>query len=547
MVHPRSVPPASTGVTHARARELSVRELPALLERVHTDLVARRQVLDDLNVFPVPDGDTGTNLVLTVRSSLTALQAVEGASGATQSREVIRGAVRGARGNSGVILSQVIRAVVEELSGRTRIDAATYAEALQRAASLAYEAVAEPVEGTILTAIGAAARAARAAVDSGADLVQTSASTCEAVAEAVQASPRHLEILRRAGVVDAGARGFEVVLAAVHGHITGETWPVQLDARTPQVPVELEHPGGTSNPFEVQYLLDAADEHASEIRRALEGLGDSVVVVSDGGLLNVHVHTDRIGDAIELGLKYGRPSDIEVTHLEGQIAARPQLALAETGAVAVLDGPGVDGLVDGPYVETVATGTGQLPAVAALIRAIDRVPARAVLVLPGDRAAVSIAHQAVGELGPARRAHVIEAADTPPAVFAVIAVLDPDSPIEVARVAAEDAARAVRAGKVVIATQDERTSIGQVTAGQSLTVIDDEVVGADHDLVGASTLLAERLEVRTAELVTVLVGASVRSEERARILTHLEAVGAQAEIEVIDLGQHPVRLWVGVQ
>jgi uncharacterized protein len=530
---------------------LSARELPALLERVHDALTERRDVLDDLNVFPVPDGDTGTNMVLTMRSSLRALQDAGPASGTERSREVIRGAIRGARGNSGVILSQVIRAVVEELMGRPRIGATTYAAALEQASKLAYEAVADPVEGTILTAIRAAADAARAAVDDGADLYEVSARTCAAVAAAVEDTPNQLEVLRDAGVVDAGARGFEVVLSAVHGHLCGEAPPVRLDEPR-HVPLQRSGKGchvSLSNPYEVQYLLDAPDDRAAPLRSALEGLGDSVVVVAAGGLLNVHVHTAAIGPAIEVGLEQGRPSNIQVVHLGEQMASRHAANHVVVAAVAVLTGPGAIELADAPHVEVVDGAAGRLPSVADLLDAIDRTAAHTVLVLPGHRNAVATARQAAEE---AQRAHgrevtVIEAATTPPAVLAGLAVLDPDG--DAATVAAEvaEAASAVRVGEVVAATRSAETPIGSVTRGQPLAIVGGEVVAADNGPLAALREVATHLQVDRAEIVTVLIGDDVGDDERRLSVELVQELAPDAELEVVDARQWPTRYWVGVE
>ncbi len=529
---------------------LSVRELPALLERVHGALTERRDVLNDLNVFPVPDGDTGTNMVLTVRSSLSALHDARPAPGATLSREVIRGAVRGARGNSGVILSQVIRAVVEELTGQHRIDAATYADALGRARKLAYEAVAEPVEGTILTAIGAAAVTSRNAADAGEDLIGVSARTCAAVAEAVAATPEQLAVLRDAGVVDAGARGFEVVLAAVHGHLSGDTPKVQLDAPAHSEPrAERGCHRSLDHPYEVQFLLDAPDESSSEVRRSLEALGDSVVVVAAGGLLNVHVHTADIGAAIEVGIEHGRPSDIQVTNLGEQIARRAEGSHLAVAAVAVVSGPGAMELVRAPHVEVVDGAAGRLPSVADLVDAIDGCPARRVLVLPGHPNAVATAHQAaeLARRDGRREVTVVDPAVTPPAVLAALAVLDPTGDPDA--VAAEVAASAsgVRAGEVVAATRDADTPIGAVSAGQPLAVVDGEVILVDDDPLAVLRAVATRLEVGGAELVTLLVGDEVTWDEREAAGALLVELAGDAELEILDAGQAPVRYWVGVE
>jgi uncharacterized protein len=530
---------------------LSARELPALLDRVHAALTERRDALDDLNVFPVPDGDTGTNMTLTVRAGLEALQRAADAPPDEQARAVIRGAVRGARGNSGVILSQVVRAVVEVLTGHREIDAALYARALEEARKLAYEAVAEPVEGTILTAITVAAAAAAGAADDGLDLVAASARVVQATARAVERTRDQLDVLTEAGVVDAGARGFEVVLAAVHGHLTGEDAPVVRDEDRPHPERHGDDTchGSLQFRFEVQYLLDADDDVAGPLRHRLEVLGDSVVVVAAGGLLNVHVHTDDVGAAIEEGLRFGTPSEIEVTHFGDQIAAR-RLAHPPTqvGVVAVVPGPGIAALARDLGAVVVTGASGALPSVADLLNAVGDVRAERVAILPGHRNAVATAHKtvevAVAEGG--RPLDVIESATTPPAVLAALAVLDPMGPAD--RIVAELAATAaaVRSGEVVGAVRDAVTPVGRVRRDQPLAVRDGEVLGAFERPLEALTAVCEDLRVAEAEVVTLLLGAAVGADERAEAVACVEAL-VGGELEVIDAGCRPSRYWIGVE
>jgi uncharacterized protein len=535
---------------------LAARELPALFERVHAALAARRELIDDLNVFPVPDGDTGTNMTLTVRSGLDALTASRPPDAAEAARRVIRGSVRGARGNSGVILSQVVRAVVEVVTGHREVSADLYAQALTRARDLAYDAVAEPVEGTILTAIGASAAAARAAADAGASLVETSAAVCEATAAAVERTRDQLEVLRDAGVVDAGARGFEIVLSAVHGHLTGEEPPVRVDR-----PPVLEHQvaGGcradAGHPFEVQYLLDADDAVAPLLRDGLERIGDSVVVVAAGGLLNVHVHTALVGPAVELGLEHGRPSEIEVVHFGDQIAAREAAraregpaALPTVGVVAVLHGRGVIALARREGVVVVTGTSGSLPSVADLLGGIERADGEQVVVLPGHRNAVPTAHKAaeLAMVEDDRRVRVVEVATSPPAVMAAIAVIDRNADPDDVVADATAAAGEVRAGQVVAAVRDADTPIGSVRRGQPLAVRSGEVLAATADALEALEQLLGHLRAADAEVLTLLVGADVDADERAAAVELMRTTG-EAELEVIDAGQRPAWFWVGAE
>jgi uncharacterized protein len=537
---------------------LATRELPALLERVHASLEARRQVIDDLNVFPVPDGDTGTNMTLTVRAGLDALREEAPRSGRAASKVVTRGVLRGARGNSGVILSQVLRAVVEVVTGHREVDAALYAQALDRARDLAYEAVAEPVEGTILTAIAAAADAANEGVAAGHDLVGTSALICSRVAAAVEETTDQLAVLRDAGVVDAGARGFEVLVAAVHGHLTGQEPPVREDLPPPGV---RGSQGGCladlAFPFEVQYLLDARDRVAPLLRHELEGIGDSVVVVAAGNLLNVHVHTDDVGAAVEAGLEYGRPSRIEVVHFGDQIAGRtrsghglraPVPELPALGTVAVLDGTGVSVLARSLGAIVVRGTAGALPSVADLLDAIASSEAPDVLVLPGHRNAVPTALQAA-QLAAAEgdeRVRVIEEATTPPAVLAALAVVDATAPAEQVLADARAAAAQVRAGAVVAASRDAETPVGPVRRGQPLVVVDGEVRTVHEEPLEALVALGTALEVADAEVVALHLGGDVDAAEATAAVERLEGL-TDAEVEVLEAGQRPVRYWVGAE
>jgi DAK2 domain fusion protein YloV len=535
----------------ARGAPLSAAELPALLEHVHDALVERRDTLDDLNVFPVPDGDTGTNMLLTVRAGLEALRAAGSAPPSELATAVIRGAVRGARGNSGVILSQVVRAVVEVLATRREVDAATYARALQHARELAYSAVAEPVEGTMLTAIAAAADAAAAAVAEDADLVEVSDRVVRATAAAVERTQEQLDVLAEAGVVDAGARGFEVVVAAVHGHLTGQDPPVVHDEDRPHPSPSRDASchGSLDYRFEVQYLLDADDEVAPTLRHRLEVLGDSVVVVAAGGLLNVHVHTDDVGAAIEEGLRYGRPSEIEVTHFGDQIAAR-QVTHPPTrvGVVAVLHGPGICRLARELGAVVVEGTAGALPSVADLLNAIGDVRAERIAILPGHRNAVATALKAVdvavAEGG--RPLEVIEPASSPPAVLAALAVFAPtDDPDRVLSDLAA-AAAAVRAGEVVAAVRDADTPTGPVRRGQPLAVREGRVVGAFEDPLEALAAICDAVDAAQAEVVTLLVGAEVDDAERDAAIVCVRRV-AGGEVEVVDAGCRPSRYWVGAE
>jgi uncharacterized protein len=531
---------------------LSAAELPALLDRVHAALTVQRERLDELNVFPVPDGDTGTNMTLTVRAGLEALRDGDHADARAAARAVTRGAMRGARGNSGVILSQVIRAVVDVVLGHEVVDADLYAAALARCRELAYEAVANPIEGTILTVITAAAEEAASAAAEGADLVATSDRVCTVAHDAVAATRDQLEVLRDAGVVDAGARGFEVLLAAVHAHLTGQAPEAAEDH--PDVPSgpfqEDTCHGSLQFRYEVQYLLEADDDSAPVLRQRLELLGDSVVVVAAGGLLNVHVHTDDIGAAIEEGVRFGSPSDIAVTNFADQIAERRADApLATVGAVAVVSGSGALQLTRSLGAVPVDGAAGTLPSVADLLNASGEVRASTVVLLPGHPNAVATARQAsevaVAEGG--RPLEVVERATSLPAVLAALAVLDPAAPADRVLDDLTAAASAVRHGEVVTAIRDAETPVGTVQRGQPLAIVGGEVVAIAGDALAALGSVCTTLDLAGAELVTLLLGADAPGAEREHAEALVRSLAGDAEVEVVATEQRGTRYAVGAE
>ncbi len=477
-------------------------DLPALLRSMAAALSEAREEVDNLNVYPVPDGDTGTNLHATVQSAVEAVEALEAphASDADLAMAAARGALRGAAGNSGVIFSQVVRAIAEHLAERS-ITPARLADVLDRACALSYDAIAQPVAGTILTAMDAAAEAADECADSS-DLAESLMRVLGSVGDAVAATRDMLEANRRAGVVDAGARGFEVAIDGALAFLQGRTFrsvPPPPVRRTASDVVARES-GSLAYAYEVQYLLEASDDVAGPLRDELSSLGDSVVVVACGGLLNVHVHTNDVDDAIAAGAAHGDPSRVLVTSFEDQIAGTEPMAggpddpfdaiAPETGEsvrdavgyLAVVPGPGLVQLVQGMGAVAVDGAAGALPTVATVLNAVGSVAADEVVLLPGHPNVVPTMHQAsdvsVAEGG--RPLVVVDDAVSVPTVLAVLAVATTDE-LDLDTLA--DTARHVTAGEVVAAVRVADTPMGPVVEGQWLGLVDGRVVVVTDDVV----------------------------------------------------------------
>jgi DAK2 domain fusion protein YloV len=526
-------------------------DLPAILGCLEKAFAIARDEIDALNVFPVPDGDTGTNLLLTVRSALDALDDADDDTSLCDAAG--RGAVLGARGNSGVIFSQVIRALCEQLADDA-LEADDAMVVLRRARDLAYDAVADPVGGTILSAMDAAADV----IGTDGSLLAALDAAVSATGDAVAATRDQLEQNRTAGVVDAGARGFEVALQAMRAYVAGEDPPPRHPPPVRRVvgDVVVRESGSLEFEFEVQFLLEADDDVAPTVRRALEAIGDSVVVVACGGLLNVHVHTNDIGAAIEVGSDRGHVFRVQVTSFSEQIAHLPMqpgadAAAAATrpqrgfGVVAVLPGRRLGDLAREDGAVVVDAAAGALPTVANLVDAVRRAHADRVAILPGHHNAVPTARKAA-EL--AREdgldVTVVAEAVSVPAVLAALAMADPDDGVaDDLRAAAAD----VRAGEVVAAVRDADTPVGPVAEGQYLVVVGTDVVGYDDDPVAALQDLVARLCAGEPEVVTVLVGQDVAPAESHRAATAVERVCGDAEIDILDGGQRPARYVVGVE
>ncbi len=529
-------------------RAVTLDTLVDVVTTIEAALAIAREEVDGLNVFPVPDGDTGTNLVMTVRAALA--EVTEDADPATRATQIGHGAVRGARGNSGVIFSQVVRALLEHVTDEpfATDDLAGF---LTAARDLSYDAVGDPVQGTILTAMDEAVAAAERAQADHLDLPGALEQVTDAVALAVARTRDVLEANRLAGVVDAGARGFEVAMVALRAHLQGDEVPSQPPpVRRSQGAGDISRESGSLEyQYEVQYLLAAPDDRADVLRRELTGLGDSVVVVACGGLLNVHVHTNRVDEAVAVGEGLGTTERVEVHAFADQIdrpTVEPEVGHRAVGHVAVLPSTSLRDLVAGPGVAVVVGGPGTLPSVADLLAAAGRLDADEVVVLPGNRNAVPTARKAAevsrAEAGP--DLHVVAEAASAPAVLAALAVADEvDLDLELLATAAAD----VVAGEVVAAVRSATTPVGEVAMGDLLVVIDGEVVASSPDATAMRDRLLDDVLGRGAELVTVLAGVDTTREDRAAIAEAVRSRVPDAEVEVVAAALPTSRWLVGAE
>lgn len=479
-------------------------------------LAAAREEIDALNVYPVPDGDTGTNLYLTFEAALEHAEAATPELAAT-AEAMARGALLGARGNSGIIVAQMLRGVAEVLSrpGTSLVDGRALADGLAEAAAEAYRAVAQPVEGTILSV-------AKAAADAAQDRAKQPDSTLPAVAlaaaaaahEALDRTPDQLDVLKRAGVVDAGGRGLTVLLDAFDTVLTGRRplpRPRTVGTHTvpaPAVPAAEttdDQPDGPA--YEVMYLLDAPQPQVDELKRTLDGIGDSLVVSGAGEQWNVHVHTDDAGAAIEAGITAGRPHRISVTYLAVQHRA-PQEA-PERVIVAFAAGDGLAELFAEAGAVVVATATGHRPSTGEMLAAVDRgdvTRTSDVVILPNERDAVPVAEAAAAELRTHNRRATVIPTVAQVQGLAALAVHEPNRAFDSDVVAMTTAAGQTRHGAVTIAARQAVTMAGVCQPGDVLGVVDGDFAVIGSDLLDVATEVVARMLAAGGELVTVVTG-----------------------------------------
>jgi DAK2 domain fusion protein YloV len=573
-------------------------------------LRAHQHEIDELNVYPVPDGDTGTNLVLTMAAAQEALEhclaepsdappalpsdapsalpsdapsalpsdAPSALPSGTPTalaramRRMARGALLGARGNSGVIVSQILRGMADSFATSVTVRGSELARALRSATEAAYGAVARPVEGTVLSVVAAAAEGAgRIKSD---DLLAVARAAARSAGEALARTPQQLPALARAGVVDAGGRGLCLLLDALvdalaptaaetdraaagvsPGVATVDRAGVLGDHGASPHPHAGEQPpaGVGAFGYEVQYLLDADDPAVERLRGALDRMGDSLVVVGTGDgeppTWNVHVHVpaDRIGPAVEAGVGAGRPYRISVTPLQERIAERRRATGPgpdePRGAVVVAAGDGLTALFQAEGAVVVDRN----PSIGEMLAAITAADARSVVLLPNDANTHAVATAAAREAERAGIRVSVVPTRSPVQAVAALAVRDAGRPFADDVIAMAEAAGACRYGEVCTAQRAALTVAGPCRAGDLLGLVDGEVHVIGADLEDVSRRLLDRMLGGGGELATLVLGADAPDGLDERLREHITQTWPFVELQSYAGGQPRYHLLVGVE
>ncbi len=555
----------------------------AALRRViagfHAGLADHRQAIDDLNVYPVPDGDTGTNMTQTVQSVVESLEGVAD-DFEPLCAALAHGALMGARGNSGVILAQILRGVSgvlrDSAAAGAAPDAAVVARALAAASDGAYSAVASPTEGTILTVIREASQSAQAAAAAGGGLTEVLDAARERGHDALERTPEMLDVLAEAGVVDAGGAGllllFDACLAEVDGRPMPEA-PEPSAARARAATAAEARPVEGSSiadlRYEVMFLLDAPDASVDGFKAAWQQIGDSIVVVGGDGIWNCHIHTDDIGAAVEAGIAVGRPHRIEVTDLLDQAAEHSESFAApdqrpgpraggdeppaaarvveadRCSVVAVGAGGGVVEILTSLGADrVVAGGQSMNPSTAELLAAVDSLPTGHVVVLPNNKNIIAVAEQVDGETE--RTVRVVPTRSVVEGIASLMA-FSPEATAARNSESMAAAAASVSHGEVTQAVRDATSPAGPVAAGDWLGIGPDGIAAVERGTAAAAITLLEAIIDDGHELLTVLTGKDADAAATAAIVGHLAEHHPDMEVDVSEGGQPLYPYYFGLE
>lgn len=530
------------------------------------NIVRHKKEVDELNIFPVPDGDTGTNMSMTITAAAKLLaESEEGISVAEVSKMTSSAMLRGARGNSGVILSLLFKGIAEVLKESEEVDGVLFADALTLGVEYAYKAVMNPTEGTILTVARLAAEAARIAADVENDPIIVLGAACNAAEDALAQTPELLHVLKKAGVVDAGGKGlciiFEGMLSLLRDGVM-----INIDA-----PVEVkkentddffknaaaEFDSEINFTYCTEFIVgkndNATADSVAELRAYLEGIGDCVVVVEDDDIIKTHVHTENPGLALETALKYGQLLTVKVENMREQhrIAAEkheqelklleespePAEPEKEFGFVSVAAGEGLHELFEDLGVDRVVSGGQSMnPSTENLYNAIMAVPAKVVFVFPNNKNILMAARQAC-ELITDRKTVIIPTRTVPQGIAAMLAY-DEQATVELNIEYMMEAAKKILTGQVTYAARDSEFGSTKLREGDIIALNNGKLVFKDKDPVKAAIKLTKEMVSKSTTFITIIYGEKVSEAQANLAYDAIQAkYGSSVDITLVNGGQ----------
>ncbi len=530
------------------------------------NLEAKKEWINELNVFPVPDGDTGTNMTLTIMAAAKEVGGMEEYSMEKLAKCISSGSLRGARGNSGVILSQLFRGLTKVIREEKEIDVPVMAAALQKAVETAYKAVMKPKEGTILTVAKGGAKKAVKLADETDDLVYFMQQVVGEMEIVLSRTPEMLPVLKEAGVVDSGGQGlvevFHGMMDALEGKeidysiegAASEVKPVKISAQT-----EAEIKFGYCTEFIIMLEKEYTMDTELEFKAFLESIGDSIVVVSDDDIVKVHVHTNDPGLAIQRALTYGSLTRMKIDNMReeheeklikdaSKIAAeeakkaKPAEPRKEMGFISVSIGEGVGEIFKGLGVDYLIEGGQTMnPSTEDMLNAIEKVNADHIFILPNNKNIILAANQAKA-LTEDKEIHVIPTKTVPQGITAMINYL-PDLSAEDNAEAMEESITTVKTGQVTYAVRDTKIDDKEIHEGNIMGIGDSGILAVGEDLEATTLEMFKELVDDMSEIISIYYGEEVEEEKAQELGDKVSAMFPNCDVE-IHFGGQPIYYYV---
>ncbi len=504
--------------------------------------------IDALNVFPVPDGDTGTNMLLTMRSTIEEAYRAPDHSASAVTHAMAQGALMGARGNSGVILSQILRGLAKSLAEKDSLNATDLASALQESSTMAYKGLSNPVEGTMLTVIRDIATAVQAeAADNGGDMIAAMETAVNAAGESVANTPNLLDVLRQAGVVDAGGQGLHTIFDGALRYLKGET--EQMRFRKPQIIVTDLH--ATKLPqmiaadeipygYCTEFLLKGEKLETDKIRKKLEKKGESLIVVGDDSAARIHIHTIEPGDVISYAGGLGTLHQVSIRNMDEQHhdyleMQKDRGPAADTAIVAVVAGDGLSDVFTSLGVTVIVPGGQTMnPSTKDLLQAVEKTASGKAIILPNNKNIVATANQ-VQSLTE-KKIEVVPTTTIPQGVAALLAFdyeANPESNIQIMT----RAVAAVKTIEICHAVRSAKLGDLKIKKKQPIGFLDGDLLAVGESGLEVLNKMLSKLDLGKIEVITIYYGADTKSAEAEQVASDIRNRYPQLQIEVVRGGQ----------
>jgi uncharacterized protein len=525
------------GAQRERSDAMAVTMEP-LVVAAHAALKAQVARINALNVYPVPDGDTGTNMLLTLESILKEASGKSYESLQDATKAGSRAALMGARGNSGVILSQMIRGGCDVLGDRASLSTESISAALEGASERAYASVRDPVEGTMLTVMQDGARAALE--EEGADIPAVIRAAAREAHASVRRTPELLEVLREAGVVDAGGLGVAVILDGLHAFVTGQEVEVPAGGEEGGVP-DLEAIHAEEEPWGycTEFVVTGFSGDAREFEERIHSSGKSVLVVSDDDLVKVHLHTQDPGDALSYAGQFGRLSGVKVEDMEDQVRSRGDGSGAaeqkDLGVVAASRGEGSRKLFEQMGAVVIEGGQGENPSVDDFARAVEKTGVRSVILLPNNENIVPTAEQ-VHEFVDDVEVHVVNTMSIAAGLAAMVG-FDPEGETREVLEEMREISAGLRRAEVTRAVREASIDGREVPEGAYIGLLDGELVVVEEGVEDAAIKLVEKMLEGGVDIVTLLRGHGMDQKSAERVAEGIKHLDGDVDVEIKDGGQ----------